>query len=115
MPDTQLVARYQDALSHHQASLDELASLSRQLAVATLAEVLPGTSVIEALGQLDEDWVPRLRIQRVLDEDGRTLFDIDVGHPDRAVEDTVDLVDIEYLDVLIDLAGDEYMGRVTIS
>ena len=53
MPDTQLVARYHDALSHHQASLDELSSLSRQLAVATLAEVLPGTSVIEALGQLD--------------------------------------------------------------
>lgn len=115
MPDTQLAARYHDALSHPQASLDELASLSRLMAIDALAEVLPGAGVIEALGQLDEDWVPRLRIQRVLDGDGGTLFDIDVGHPDRAVEDTVDLVDIEYLDVSIDLTGDEYIGRVTIS
>ena len=30
------------------------------------------------------------------------------------VQDAVDTVDVEYLDVLIDLTGDEYMGRVTI-
>jgi hypothetical protein len=42
------------------------------------------------------------------------LFDVDTGHPDRAVEDAVDRVDIEYLDVLIDLTGDAYMGRVVI-
>ena len=55
-----------------------------------------------------------MRIQRVLDADGRVLFDVETGHPDRAVEDAVDVVDIEYLDVLIDLTGDEYMGHVVI-
>ena len=45
---------------------------------------------------------------------GTVLFDADVGHPDRAVEDAVDAVNIEYLDVLIDLTGDEYMGAATI-
>ena len=46
--------------------------------------------------------------------DGNVLFDIDTGHPDRAVEDAVDLVDIEYLDVLIDITGDQFMGAVAI-
>jgi len=32
------------------------------------------------------------------------VFDVDVGHSDREVEDAVDFVDTEYLDVLIDLA-----------
>jgi hypothetical protein len=76
--------------------------------------VLPGASTIDALGELNEDWIPTLRIRRVLDADGRVLFDVDTGHPDRAVEDAVDLVDVEYLDVLIDLTGDECMGHVVI-
>ena len=37
-----------------------------------------------------------------------------VGHVDRGVEDAVDRVDAEYLDILIDLTGDEHMGPVTI-
>jgi hypothetical protein len=55
-----------------------------------------------------------LPIQRVLHADGRVLFDVETGHPDHAVEDAVDVVDIEYLDVLIDLTGDEYMGHILI-
>lgn len=42
------------------------------------------------------------------------LFDVGVGHTDRGVEDAVDWVDAEYLDTLIDLTGDDYMGSVTI-
>lgn len=42
------------------------------------------------------------------------LFDVDTGHPDPVVEDTVDVVDIEYLDRLIDLMGERYMGAKTI-
>ena len=43
------------------------------------------------------------------------LFDVDRGHPIRAVEDAVDLVEIEYFDVLIDITGNRYMRAVTIS
>jgi hypothetical protein len=48
----------------------------------------------------------------VLDGAGATFFDICDGSSDRAVDDEVD---VEYLDVLIGLTGDELMGRVTIS
>ena len=50
----------------------------------------------------------------LLDAEGRAVFDVDVGHPDREVEDAVDLVDTEYLDVLIDLAPGDYFGSVVI-
>lgn len=114
MPDSHLLFTYEEARRRDRAARDELVPLVRRVAIATLADVLPGASTIDALGELDEGWIPTLRIQRVLDVDGRVLFDVDTGHPDRAVEDAVDLVDIEYLDVLIDLTGDDYMGRVTI-
>jgi hypothetical protein len=42
------------------------------------------------------------------------LFDASHGHPERTVEDVVDMVNVEYLDVLIDITGDDYMGSVTI-
>jgi hypothetical protein len=45
---------------------------------------------------------------------GEVLFDASQGHLDRAVEDAVDMVNVEYLDVLIDLTGDDHMGSVTI-
>ena len=114
MPDAHLVSDYDNAMRRHRAARDEVVPLLRRLALGTLADVLPGAAAIEALGELSEDWIPTLRIQRVSDAEGRVLFDVDTGHPDRAVEDAVDLVDIEYLDVLIDLTGDEYMGHVVI-
>ena len=88
--------------------------LVRRVALATLADVLPGAATVEARGELNEDWIPTLRVQRVLDAGGRVLFDVETGHPNRAVEDAVDLVDIEYLDVLIVLTSGEYMGHVVI-
>lgn len=62
----------------------------------------------------NEDWIPVLRIQRVLDDDGRVLFDVGFGHDDRAVEDMIDEVGSEYLDLLLDLTGDDYMGAKSI-
>lgn len=50
----------------------------------------------------------------MLGVDSAALFDVQAGHPDRAVEDAVDTVNVEYLDVLIDLTGDDHTGRVTI-
>ena len=114
MPDSHLLIAYEDARRRDRAARDERVPLVRRVALATLADVLPRTAVIEALGELNEDWIPTLRIQRVLDAGGRVLFDVGTGHADRAVEDAVDFVDIEYLDVLIDLTGDEYMGHVVI-
>ena len=114
MPDTHLLSDYDNAMRRHRAARDEVVPLLRRLALGTLADVLPGVATIEALGELNADWIPTLRIQRVLDADGRVLFDIDWGHSDRAIEEAVDRVDIEYLDVLIDLTGDEYMGHVVI-
>lgn len=114
MPNVQLVADYREARRTHESALTELVPLLRQMAMATLVDVIDGASTIDALGELNEDWVPTLRVQRVLSADSAVLFDVETGHPDRAVEDAVDTVNIEYLDVLIDLTGDEYIGRVTI-
>jgi hypothetical protein len=114
MPNAQLVADYRTAMRRREAARDDLLPLVRRMAIETLSDVLAGATTIEAHGELDEDWNPTLRIQRVLDVEGRVLFDVELGHPDRVVEDAVDLVDVEYLDALIDLTGDEYMGHVVI-
>lgn len=114
MPDAHLLVDLENAGRHHQEARDEVVSLLRRLALGTLADVLQGAATVEAHGELNEDWIPTLRVQRVLDAGGRVLFDVETGHLDRAVEDAVDLVDIEYLDVLIDLTSDEYMGHVVI-
>lgn len=84
------------------------------IAVDTIADVLPGAGELEVLGEVNEDGLPILRIQRVVRMDGSVLFDIETGHEDRAVEDTIDQVNSEYLDLLLDLTGDDYMGRKTI-
>ena len=69
---------------------------------------------IDVHGRVNEDWIPVLRIQRVLDEHGAVLFDIEVGHDDPVVEEGIDEVGTEYLDLLLDLTGDDYMGDRTI-
>lgn len=54
------------------------------------------------------------RVRRARDVAGTIPFDVEVGHQDRAGEDAVDVVNIEYLDVLIDVTGDQHMGETTI-
>jgi hypothetical protein len=114
MPSSQLTTAYRVALVRHDEARRTLVSLLEQISIETLAELLPGAAHLEALGGVNEDWIPTLRIERVLTASGEVLFDASEGHPDRAVEDTIDMVNIEYLDVLIDLTGDDYMGSVTI-
>jgi hypothetical protein len=109
-----LLTEYEQARARHTAASRELADVLTRVALATLSDVLPAAASIDALGEYNEDWIPTLRVQRVLAGDGTVLFDIETGHPGRAVEDVVDLVDIEYLDVLIDITGDQYIGAVTI-
>lgn len=114
MPSEEVAVAYQDARLRHEAATRELVSALERMTVETLADVLPRADLIEVVGEFDEDWIPTLRIQRVLDAGGGVLFDVKTGHPDRAVEDAVDAANTEYLDVLIDLTGDEYMGLATI-
>jgi hypothetical protein len=54
--------------------------------------------------------LPTLRIQRVLDGNGSVPFDIESGHPESAVEEAVDETGVEYLDLLLDLTGEDYLG-----
>lgn len=61
-----------------------------RLAVETLADVLPGATVIEVLGEFSEDWLRTLRIRRVLSADGNVLFEVDEGHDDPRVEAAID-------------------------
>lgn len=114
MPTPEMVSAYRAARERYDTAADELRTQLVRLALTTLAEVLPGADSIDALGEYNEDSIPTLRIQRVLSLGSDVLFDVDVGHQDRAVEDAVDRVDIEYLDPLIDLVGDAYLGPVAI-
>lgn len=114
MPTPEIESAYRAARERCEAAAEELRTQLVTIALASLSEVLPGAASIDAIGEFNEDWVPTLRIQRVRSTDGRVLFDVDAGQPERAVEDTIDTVDIEYLDVLIDITGDGYMGANTI-
>jgi hypothetical protein len=114
MPSSDVIEAYREARDRYERSKEELIPRLVQVAIETVADVLPSTHQLDVFGELNEEWVPTLRIQRVLDARGSVLFDTREGHDDRAVEDTIDDVDIEYLDVLIELTGDDYIGRHTI-
>jgi flavin-dependent dehydrogenase len=115
MPNRLLSDAYRESRERYEIARREFVQLLERMVVETLARVLPKMHVIEVLGQFNEDWIPILRVQRVLDASGDVLFDAKEGQADRAVEDAVDTVDMEYLDVLIDLTGDEFMGSAVIN
>lgn len=110
MVDPELEAEFSRVLGEWQELGRTLAELSERLAIETLVDVLPGASVIEVLGEFNEDWVRTLRIRRVLAADGTVLFEVEEGHDDPRVEAAIDEVNAEYLDLLLDLTGDAYMG-----
>jgi|SRR5581483_12367427 len=111
MADEQLMLTFERLVTTHRRLSEELAKVLWQVTLARIRDVLPTAEVIEVYGDFNEDGVPRLRIRRVLDRVGTVLFDVGEGHDDRRVEDTVDEVDIEYLDRLVELATAEHMGR----
>ena len=114
MPSTALTTEFKAVRSEHASASAALVPLALRMALDSVGEVLSGASVLEVLGRVNEDWIPVLRIQRVLDKQGEVLFDIEVGHDSPAVEDTIDEVGSEYLDLVLDLTGDDYMGARTI-
>ena len=113
MVDAALFAEYSRTREQHEAASRALVPLVERMAVESVAEVLPGTTALEVHGEINEDWLPILRIQRVLDDKGAELFHVDGAH-DHAVERAIDSANAEYLDLLIDLTGDDYMGTNTV-
>jgi hypothetical protein len=115
VPDQALLDALRAADARHTAAVDEFVPLLIEVALATVADVLPGAEVLETNGEMNEDWAFMLRIQRVLDRDGTVLYDVTVGDDDRQVEGTIDTVEHEYLDVLLDLTGEDYFGAQQIT
>jgi hypothetical protein len=111
MPNKELADEFERTCEQWDAHGQALIPLAERLALETVADVLPGTKVIEVRGEINEDWLRILRIQRVLSGTGDVLFDIAEGHDDRRVEDAIDDANAEYLDLLLDLTGDTYMGN----
>lgn len=114
MPSPDLVAGFKLTRDQWDALGQTLAPLAERLAVETVADALPGAKVIEVRGEINEDWLRILRIQRVLSATGEVLFDATEGHNERRVEDAVDETNAEYLDLLLDLTGDVCMGNSAI-
>lgn len=80
-------------------------------ALAEVAEALPGAVSLNVLGETNEDGLDILRIQRARNAQGEVLYDIETGHPDRAVEDRIDHVGSQYLDQLLDITYGEFFGE----
>ena len=110
MVDPKLEAEFSRVLDEWQTLGRSLTELSKRLAFAALVDVLPGASGVEVHGEFNEDWIRTLRVRRVLSPEGTVLFDVEEGHDDPQSENTIDEVGAEYLDLLLDLTGDTYMG-----
>jgi hypothetical protein len=115
MPSPSLTDAFDAAQKRHAAAVADLVPLLVEMSLATVAEVLPGATSLETVGEMNEDWRFTLRIQRVLQADGGVLYDVAAGHDDRDVEDLIDEVGSEYLDLLVDLTGDGYLGHKTLT
>lgn len=115
MVDLELRAEFSRALDASRVLTRSLAELAERVAVDILADVLPGASVVEVLGGFTEDGLRTLRVRRVLTADATVLFDNASGHDDPRVEIAIDDVNTEYLDLLLELTGDIFMGASTIS
>lgn len=115
MVDPELEAEFSRALDEWRAHGRTVAELSERLAIETLVDVLPGAAVVEVYGEFNEDWLRTLRIRRVLSAYGTVLFDGEQGHDDPRVEQAIDDVNTEYLDLLLDLTGDTYMGASVLT
>lgn len=75
MPSPVLTAEFKAMRSEHASASAALVPLALRMALDSVAEVLPGASALDVFGRVNEDWIPVLRIQRVLDEQGDVLFE----------------------------------------
>lgn len=114
MADQELEAEFSRVLEEWQSLGRTLADLTEQLAIETLVDVLPGAALVEVHGEFNEDWLRTLCVRRVLTADGTVLFDVEQGHDNPHVEAAIDKVNTEYLDLLLDLTGDAFMGASAV-
>jgi len=109
VPADELIERHRDALAAFSAAVDRLVPVLEEIALAAVCDVLPTAHRLEVLGEMNEDWAWTLRIQRVFDADDRVLFDVALG-ADADLEDHLHEVGIDYLDLLLDVTGEDYYG-----
>ncbi|HNI35793.1 MAG TPA: hypothetical protein PLV93_10360 [Microthrixaceae bacterium] len=110
MPSQTLIDAFTAAKKRHTSAVADLVPLLVEMSLMTVVEVIPGAETLETEGEMNEDWIFTLRIQRVLDGDGAVLYDTTGGHDDPTVEKAIDEVGVEYLDLLLDLTGDDFLG-----
>jgi hypothetical protein len=106
-----MVHELEEARAAYEQSVQRVVPLLVRAALTHAAEVLPGTAQLEVWGEFNEDWIPTLRIQRVLDGDGRILYDTETGPHDPGVEAQIEQINSDYLDQLLHLTGGEYLGE----
>lgn len=104
-----LVEDYQVALRAHLRAVDALVPLTIRMAQAAIAALVPGAHHLEVRGELTEDGLPTLHLERVLNKQGDVLLDVALVR-DVATDNAIALAEQHYLDALLDLTGDEYMG-----
>lgn len=114
MPSDELIDRCRQARLQLSAAVEQLVPVLEEIAIATVRDVLPDAHRLEVLGEMNEDWARTLRIQRVLDVDGRVLFDHLVSGADDDLEDLIHEVGIEYLDLLLEVTGEDDFGTKEI-
>lgn len=113
MPPDELIDRYRQARDGFSAAVERLVPVLEEIAIATVRDALPAAQRLEVLGEMNEDWAWTLRIQRVLDVDGSVLFDLAAGADDD-LDDLIHDVGIEYLDLLLEITGEDYFGSKEI-
>jgi hypothetical protein len=101
---------FERALIAHEVSGTHLARLAERTAWDIIRSRFPSASTVEVEGWMNEDWLRVLRVRRVLDPEGVVLFDVARG-ADPNLEEAIDDVGTEYLDLLLELTGDAYMGH----
>ncbi|MBK5223450.1 MAG: hypothetical protein JJE52_11365 [Acidimicrobiia bacterium] len=56
VPSRSLIAAFDAASERHHAAVADLVPLLIDMALATVADALPGTEVLETEGEMNEDW-----------------------------------------------------------
>lgn len=101
-------ARYDAARTAYHAAAHEYEAAIYNHVGTLVRERFPTAAKANVYGTVNEDGTPVLRVVTIVDAEGKVLAAVD--EPEEAWEDFIDELDTEYLDVLIDLTGDDYLG-----
>lgn len=103
-------ARHEIASAHYREAATAVEAASMGVVRAEIIGRFPTATAYEVKGEFNEDSTPVLRIRRVLNADAGVLFDVD-NPTDDETTDFVGELSMDYLDLVIDITGDEYMGE----